>query len=566
MSESKGGHAPTREQAGAIVHSEKMQSFKIAAYAGGGKTSTLAKISRHLYDKFGHKGLYLAFNKSIADEAREKLHSSVDCRTFHSLAYKNAGKALTSKINYKKSYPMDLVEQFNPVDVMLPVDEEAFDKYIKFNKNHSNKDKKSHKKEGFHNFSAEMQMQAVNNSISAFCGSIDKEITMEHIRLPDWVTKDESTLTSVKKTLLKWTVERWNDLIDTSNTVGITHDVYLKVWAMTEPTIEVDYILFDESQDADNVQLFVLGKQKCPVIYVGDRHQGIYEWRGAVNAMEKLDIPELRLTKSFRFGTEVAMYANKFLSLLGEPVPLIGHAPLKSKVYTHPSDFVPDAILCRTNKGAFGELIDAVRRNDGRKYAIQANIEEIISFLVNAKKLINHEETDHVELDNFSSWEVVEEYAELNPTDQNVSGLVRIIKEFEDINLLIKTLKDSADIKDADCIICTSHKSKGLEWDNVKISSDFNLSLYEKSELEENLNRLTLMFDESDDLEVVMKELKNCITKMTDGELRLLYVAVTRAKKSIDVSNIKDFFETYDYGLSYFYNSLNQRDLNIELG
>jgi L-asparaginase II len=43
------------------------------------------------------------------------------------------------------------------------------------------------------------------------------------------------------------------------------------------------------------------------VIYVGDAHQQIYAWRGAVNAMQQLPLPESRLTTSFRFGEQMPM-------------------------------------------------------------------------------------------------------------------------------------------------------------------------------------------------------------------------------------------------------------------
>src|SRR5690606_37341725 len=35
----------------------------------------------------------------------------------------------------------------------------------------------------------------------------------------------------------------------------------------------------------------------------------------------------------------------------------------------------------------------------------------------------------------------------------------------------------STDVNDADTVICTVHKAKGLEWDNVLISDDFELPL-----------------------------------------------------------------------------------------
>ncbi|MDH2406059.1 UvrD-helicase domain-containing protein [Bradyrhizobium sp. SSUT18] len=67
------------------------------------------------------------------------------------------------------------------------------------------------------------------------------------------------------------------------------HDGYLKLWALSSHAIAADFILLDEAQDTNPVVLDVLRKQPAQMIYVGDKYQQIYEWRGAVNAMEKIE-------------------------------------------------------------------------------------------------------------------------------------------------------------------------------------------------------------------------------------------------------------------------------------
>ncbi|EFP3712928.1 ATP-binding domain-containing protein, partial [Campylobacter jejuni] len=71
----------------------------------------------------------------------------------------------------------------------------------------------------------------------------------------------------------------------------------------------------------------------------------------------------------------------------------------------------------------------------------------------------------------------------------------------------------------ADLILSTGHKSKGLEWNNVEIIDDF---LNIKQELEER-EQIT-----------IAKE-----------ELNLLYVAVTRAKNSLNIN--KDYLLEKDF-------------------
>ncbi|MEP4189656.1 MAG: hypothetical protein ABJN51_01165, partial [Sneathiella sp.] len=58
--------------------------LKVIAFAGAGKTTTLKGVAKARSDR----GIYLAFNRSIADEARSKLAlTKCSAETMHSLAY-----------------------------------------------------------------------------------------------------------------------------------------------------------------------------------------------------------------------------------------------------------------------------------------------------------------------------------------------------------------------------------------------------------------------------------------------------------------------------------------------
>jgi hypothetical protein len=62
----------------------KQEGLRIDAYAGAGKTSTL----RLLASSTNGRGLYLAFNRSIAESARGKFPAQVACATSHSIAFR----------------------------------------------------------------------------------------------------------------------------------------------------------------------------------------------------------------------------------------------------------------------------------------------------------------------------------------------------------------------------------------------------------------------------------------------------------------------------------------------
>src|SRR5260221_990609 len=70
-------------------------SLKIQAFAGTGKTTTLAAIAEPLAQR---KFLYLGFNRAAADEAERKMPSNVTERTAHALAFRSVGYIYKSRL------------------------------------------------------------------------------------------------------------------------------------------------------------------------------------------------------------------------------------------------------------------------------------------------------------------------------------------------------------------------------------------------------------------------------------------------------------------------------------
>lgn len=63
-------------------------------------------------------------------------------------------------------------------------------------------------------------------------------------------------------------VRLWDLLRDMKGTLPIPPDVYLKVWALSEPVLACDFILFDEAQDTAGVMMKLINDQPCQVIWV----------------------------------------------------------------------------------------------------------------------------------------------------------------------------------------------------------------------------------------------------------------------------------------------------------
>src|SRR5262249_33079691 len=147
----------------------------------------------------------------------------------------------------------------------------------------------------------------------------------------------------------------WLDLSHKDGKLRFTHDIYRKVWALTDPVMRFDTILFDEAQDADPVIEGVIKIQDAQIIMVGDSAQQLYAWRGAEDAMSRFNaVHRLTLSQSFRFGPAVAEEANKWLDVINTPLRLKGFEPIKSELCEVTE---PKAILSRTNAGVISAAI-----------------------------------------------------------------------------------------------------------------------------------------------------------------------------------------------------------------
>lgn len=567
----------TKEQKNCVDMSLELNSFKIIAYAGTGKTKTLEAISFAMGRK-NKKGLYLAFNKAVADDAKSRFDSSITCKTFHALAHSQVPTYLSKKVFNAKNFPKDLAALYQIKEsdckyssgYLAELKHRSFKKYIEVTKRGSSR-----------RFTAARKMQYINEAVQNFCKSSDVTLLSKHFEPLDWL--DQSQNDSVIKELLPIAERRWNDLIAQDNNLNISHDVYVKYWSLSNPVIQgYDYLLLDEWQDSDSLMNYVVSKQSVPCFYVGDFYQSIYGWRGATQSLQKLELPTARLTQSFRFGQSLANHANLILGCLGETVPLVGNPNVHTEiVYDHDSSVKADAILCRTNKGAFSELVYQLQNHPERKCAMLADVREIKKWLEAAEQLMEGSRVTHTDLSAFDRWEDVIEYTELNKSDNEFAGMVRLINQFSSSFNTLYSILDRINTKtdNVDCVITTIHKSKGLEWDSVYVSSDFDLCLmtnkfngieqgFKKSvnslsnisqdlylenwELIPFPNTLKLipmvnnmvqgLLPSLSTLDRRMSEQYYRITEMPVEELRLLYVAITRAKKTLYAANLSEFF------------------------
>ncbi|CAN7777899.1 UvrD-helicase domain-containing protein [Cupriavidus necator] len=454
---------PTDEQQDAVAAVIAGGPVKVKAYAGAGKTTFLCMAS-----EARPRGLYLAFNKDIAQEAQRKFPANTRCRTVHSLAFGSTSPEITRKLNYPVEPAHALAMRYGLGPLTVPT---TIGKTVELTTG----------KVG----------RMVMDGVARFCSSAQAEPQAWHIPVDPLI--DEELADALRAELLPHVQTLWRESIDPKGVASISHATYVKLWQLSRPRIPADFILFDEAQDADGLMLSVLRGQSSQVVYVGDPYQQIYEWRGAVNAMDHIKAPEKGLTESFRFGTAIAGLASRLLRLMDEAVPVRGQASIASRVVRHaaPGEIRPNAILCRKNTTLLAKVAEGLQRGD--KVGARTKKEELVAFIDGAERLLAGQRTYHPAAPSlFETWLDVQEYAE-SFAGRDMQPLVKLIDE-QGPTYLRQLLAAVAPEEQADYVVSTVHKAKGLEWPTVTLADDFRFRREDNGNISEIDSSLQAVF------------------------------------------------------------------------
>ena len=466
---------PTQEQQEAIELFADGRNLRINAFAGAGKTTTLRMIAEYAG---GRRGLYIPFGKSTAAEAAARFPESVECRTQHSLAY----RATPSEFHRHKG-KMTRPVNANAVAEILNLKDASL---------------------GSLGLTARTVGFLVLQTFRRFAHGAGKELLPEHVpydgRLA-LVRPDD--LRAFRHSVYESACRLWEKMCDPADPTPLGYDGYLKRWALGEPVLDFDFILLDEAQDSNAVILDVLARQRSQIVYVGDQHQQIYEWRGAVNAMQNIETPNnTHLTESFRFGQRIAEAASRILARLGEGRAIRGNPAVDSRLDCQ----MPRAILCRTNAEVICRCLDA--QYMGTLPHIVGGTYDLIRQLRGVSTLKGGRPCDVPEFFGFKTWAEVVSFSG-SPEGQHLRSFVRIVDQHGEHALISALGETSDDESRAGVVISTAHKAKGREWETVLLADDF--TVYKSKEKPEDPDELD------------------------PAELRLLYVAMTRAKRGVKI-------------------------------
>ena len=430
------GKILTAEQEDHINTITQGDNHAIQAPPGSGKTFLLLALAR----KMKGYGLSVSFNKLLAIEAGKKFNKAVTCKTGHALAY--------GAVGYKYRKRLKKLTGKHLADVKDIGDWNLYN-------SPSNK--------GY----------LILDTIKKYCYSSDEVISYKH--LPKLTILSDGDIDLMKEDLVQNANMIFNEMASEKSDLPITHDVYLKLWALSKPIINKDYIFFDEYQDSNPVIAQVIKDQQCQKIFVGDQFQQIYAWRGAVNALQDEELSKLYITRSFRFGEGIASLTNNIIQSYYPTdfhyVPFHGNDEIQSQIYYSPLSDI-NCIICRTNKGVIGETISALAKGDS--VHILGGIQPLTYLINSIFQLKIKGYTNHPELFLFANFMDLKEYAD-SPLGGDLKAVLKLIETYGRerlLNILGSTLENA---DDADVTITTAHKSKGLEWSVVKLSNDFKV-------------------------------------------------------------------------------------------
>ncbi|MFN2358213.1 MAG: UvrD-helicase domain-containing protein, partial [Desulfotignum sp.] len=444
--------------------------LKVLAFAGTGKTTTLVAYA----EKRPHlRFLYLAFNKSVQQEAAKKFSSNVMARTAHSLAFQARG------FRYKDR----LVKGFRANQVMAALNLDDYE-------------------------TARFTMETLHR----YLVSADPVVAARHIpgtargyfqqqgrKMPDMVAR----------------ANQLGRLMCNGEhpDIGMIHDGYLKLYQLSNPALHFDCILLDEAQDINPVVSAIVmaqvqagpGRKNPAVILVGDNHQQIYSFRGAKDTLTALTADQTcYLTRSFRFNDNIARVANMVLSVCKRETRPIRGTPVNKDA--KPS-WDPDryTIIARTNAVLFDRAVQLYKQHtigfSGGIQGYRLDLLKAVFFLYDKARSRIHDPF----IKGFSSFSSLKSYAGA-VEDLELSSVCAMVEKYgAALPGHVDRIKEkTVDTDRAGVILTTAHKAKGLEWDNVLVMDDFAALVKEEKPVDP--------------------------AGVDPDEFNLIYVAVTRAR------------------------------------
>tara|TARA_R110000744_G_scaffold39109_4_gene89103 strand:- start:4151 stop:5617 length:1467 start_codon:yes stop_codon:yes gene_type:complete len=480
----------------AIYHVWRNESSNILinAVAGSGKTTTLLQLVEYCR----HRTLFVAFNKSVQEEIQTRLTDrglkQGKAMTIHSLGLKAIKSKYGSvKINNGKNFDIIKSVQKNNRAIFKTM---SWEQILKIS----------------------YTLMDMNDASRLFLSDDLEEIKGYLLS----IGKSFYASIHIEKLWSEFLVFRKASYEQRTVEVDFTDMIYLPVYKELHIPINPYYLMIDEAQDLNLCQHKLIDNlinQGTIIkwIAVGDRNQAIYGFSGASSSsfdmfVQKGNVKELTLDICYRCSTTIIDAANEVYNVMQYSKA----SPGKVEIVTSPVKIEPDAmVICRNTEPLvklFFQLLSleksAYIRGDDILNSIIRFLKPYNSYTADGAKMemliemekLSYDKTEKGRItafifkENFSNFKLL--YENLANGYEKVEDLIIKVKN------LFKSKKDSI-------MLCTIHKSKGLEADTVYILNEKLIpSKFAKSE----------------------EQLKQ--------EMNLKYVARTRAKEQLYYLNL----------------------------
>lgn len=494
----------------------------IEAGAGCAKTTSVLEMASRLSGKTS----YIVFNKSAQEDALKRIKTlglgdKIIPTTIHALAYRGTPLELRERM-YDKTVSRD-VQIYRLLKGTKDVHVGQQGSRIRIPKDALN--------------------YLATSSFRAFCLSGESTPSRSCIQKLEVIDDIDSSDNNDKLAgyVLPLVRKLWEDCLG-EGLVKLNHDTYLKRWSEVAPIIEANTIALDEAQDSNGcttqVLLYNYKMFKTQLIVCGDGMQQLYSFRSVSDPSPHIpNAVRLTLSQTYRCGPTITDLANAIPRTASSSMVLVGNQEVDAVVNRYDEPNLVDAILCRTNTAVVaaaydevGSYVDAgnsgpfplVCMTDGCKNeakeliaaygkvsegkvvtegayrgirdlgGLQAKIGVLVIPRTRALQVHLGETRKEVRMPE-------------QDEDSSTSHLIEVFRLVSEYGVdLARRVFDARGKKDRVRIL-TVHQAKGLEWDSVKIWSD-----------------------------LAPKEEEPGI--VTDDEKCSLYVAVTRAKSYLDIS------------------------------
>ena len=516
------------------------QVIKISAAAGSGKTFTMTELARNIHAKDPYaKILYLVYNQSMKNEATRKFIDQseyTDILSTYGVAYRIWLQTIGK------------FEVCNNIDFKIIIEKQTeFSKQYRWLSQryvHELHDEYCRSWLSLDNF-AEKKFEQIQNE------GTPQDLIIGYRSYPVMgIQRNTGTIITEDHISIFYNIIK--HLID--NKI-YTHQMYVKEAAKIKNfrmANAYQYILLDEAQDTNKFILEIFKNFNAKKKYlVGDPYQAIYQFNGCINAFDELEGPEYNLSKSFRFGQNIADLAcNIGLDLY------IEGTEQPEKIETHKEQ----TVLFRTNAGILNYAISLVNNcPENLKLKINYmsdNVKQVCNDNINSLKesqyvLIyylwyvfteenNYRSLDrlkklfgltrdpyepevfnkittyikHVKIKEKRNLKLNDALKMLSIDDPDLKKAYTLYEQYGDeiLRLIEKLIKaENEPYPDVTYTLITAHRAKGLEWDSVIIGPDEKWSL-----CNEDGSKIAKYYD----------------------ELNLHYVALTRARYKLDAREL----------------------------